>query len=46
MSRIMWSQTEGLYRGQALTGTVITIDDDALNVALKNAGNAIFDTEW
>jgi hypothetical protein len=42
----MWSQVEGLYRGQCPTGTVITIDEDALKVALKNAGNAIFDTEW
>jgi hypothetical protein len=46
MNRIMWSQAESLYRGQSLTGTVITIDEDALNVALKNAGNSIFDTEW
>ena len=46
MSRIMWSQTEGLYRGQALTGTVLTVDEDALRIALKNAGNAVFDTEW
>jgi len=42
----MWSQAESLYRGQSLTGTVITIDEDALNTALKNAGNSIFDTEW
>jgi hypothetical protein len=46
MSRIMWSQAEGLYRGQSLTGTVITIDEDALKIALQNAGNTIFDTEW
>jgi hypothetical protein len=46
MNRIMWSQAESLYRGQSLTGTVITIDEDALNTALKHAGNTIFDTEW
>jgi hypothetical protein len=46
MGRIMWSQAEGLYRGQSLTGTVITVDEDALKSALKNAGNSIFDTEW
>lgn len=46
MSRIMWSQTESMYRGQSLTGTVITIDEDALSIALKNAGNAVFDTDW
>jgi hypothetical protein len=42
----MWSQAESLYRGQSLTGTVITVDEDALKAALKNAGNSIFDTEW
>lgn len=42
----MWSQAEELYRGQSLTGTVITIDEEALIVALKNAGNTVFDTEW
>ena len=46
MGRIMWSQAESLYRGQSLTGTVITVDEDALQAALKNAGNSIFDTEW
>jgi hypothetical protein len=46
MGRIMWSQAESLYRGQSLTGTVITVDEDALQIALKNAGNSIFDTEW
>jgi hypothetical protein len=46
MSRIMWSQAEDLYRGQSLTGTVVTIDEDALKAALRNAGNVIFDTEW
>jgi len=46
MGRIMWSQAESLYRGQSLTGTVITVDEDALKAALKNAGNSIFDTEW
>jgi hypothetical protein len=46
MGRIMWSQAESLYRGQSLTGTVITVDEDALKTALRNAGNSIFDTEW
>jgi len=46
MGRIMWSQIESIYRGQSKSGTVITIDEDALRTALKNAGNSIFDTEW
>ncbi|MEO8287689.1 MAG: hypothetical protein ABI670_14775 [Chloroflexota bacterium] len=46
MGRIMWSQAEDLYRGQALMGAVITIDEPALQTALKHAGNSVFDTEW
>jgi hypothetical protein len=42
----MWSQVEAIYRGQSLSGTVITIDEEALKTALKNAGNSVFDTEW
>ena len=43
---MMWSAWEGLYRGQASNGTVITVDEDAMNVALKQAGKGIFETDW
>jgi hypothetical protein len=46
MSRIMWSQIDSQYRGQSTSGTILTIDEDAMNKAIKNAGNAVFDTEW
>jgi hypothetical protein len=42
----MWNQVEGLYRGQATSGVILTIDEDAMNKAVRNAGNAVFDTEW
>ncbi len=43
---MMWSQREALYRGQASDGTVITVDEDAMQAALKKAGNGIFETDW
>lgn len=46
MSRIMWDHVESHYRGQCNSGIVLSIDEDAMNKALKNAGNAVFDTEW
>jgi hypothetical protein len=46
MSRILWNQVEAVYRGQANTGDVITVDEDAMQRALVNAGNAVFDSEW
>ncbi|MGA7733735.1 MAG: hypothetical protein WCD37_20925 [Chloroflexia bacterium] len=46
MSRIMWNHVEGQYRGQSYSGVILTIDEDAMNKVIKNAGNAVFDTEW
>ncbi|MEP6775779.1 MAG: hypothetical protein ABJA50_09310 [Chloroflexota bacterium] len=46
MSRILWNQVEAIYRAQANSGDVITVDEDAMQRALVNAGNAVFDTEW
>ncbi len=46
MSRILWNQVEAVYRAQANSGDVITVDEDAMQRALVNGGNAVFDTEW
>jgi hypothetical protein len=46
MSRILWNQIEAVYRAQANSGDVITVDEDAMQRALTNAGNTVFDTEW
>lgn len=46
MSRILWDHVEGRYRGQANSGVILTIDEDAMNKAMKNAGNSVLDTEW
>ena len=46
MSRILWNQVEAVYRGQSNSGAVITVDEDAMQRALINAGNAVFDSEW
>ena len=46
MSRILWNQVEAIYRGQANSGDIITVDEDAMQRALVNAGNVVFDSEW
>jgi hypothetical protein len=46
MSRILWNQVEAVYRAQANSGDVITVDEDAMQRALVIAGNPVFDTEW
>lgn len=44
--QIMWNQFEGIFRGQASDGTVITIEDEALKMALNKAGNDVFESDW
>ncbi|MEO5953714.1 MAG: hypothetical protein ABIQ44_14725 [Chloroflexia bacterium] len=46
MSRILWDHVEAHYRAQCNSGVILSIDDDAMIKALKNAGNIVFDTEW
>jgi hypothetical protein len=46
MNQIMWSQTEKVYRGQATGGTVISIDEDAMDRALRKAGQSVFECDW
>src|SRR5690348_4135414 len=46
MSKILWDHVESHYRAQSNSGVILSIDDDAMLKALKNAGNGVFDTEW
>lgn len=46
MSRILWDHVEAHYRAQCNSGVILSIDEDAMLAALKNAGNVVFDTEW
>jgi hypothetical protein len=44
--QMMWNVVERTYRGQAPDGTVVTVDEDAMNLALQKAGKTVFETEW
>jgi hypothetical protein len=44
--RMMWIQVQSIYRGQATDGTVVTVEADAMDLALKKAGNGIYDSDW
>lgn len=44
--QIMWNEFEGQYRGQATGGEVVTVAEDAMKLALKKAGNWVFDSDW
>jgi hypothetical protein len=45
-SQMMWNVVERLYRGQATDGTVVTVDESAMQAAQKQAGKGIYETDW
>lgn len=44
--RMMWNQFQAQYRGQATNGTVVTVDETVMALALKKAGKGVFDSDW
>ena len=44
--QMMWIPFEEQYRGQATQGEVVTVAEDAMKLALKKAGNWVFDSDW
>ncbi len=44
--RMMWNQFQAQYRGQATNGTVVTVDETVMALALKKAGKSVFDSDW
>jgi hypothetical protein len=43
---MMWNEFEGLYRGQAAQGEVVTVAEDAMKLAHRKAGNGVFEADW
>jgi hypothetical protein len=44
--QMMFDRIGGSYRGQASDGTVVTVTEEAMEVALKRAGKSIYDSDW
>lgn len=44
--QIMWDRIAEIYRGQAENRTVVTIDREAMEMAVKKAGNTVFEADW
>jgi hypothetical protein len=44
--QMMWSQIDQVFRGQASDGTVITVEEDAMLLAHKKAGNSVYESDW
>ena len=44
--KLMWSQIESLYRGQGTNGAVVTVEVEAMDVAMRRAGKSVYDSDW
>jgi hypothetical protein len=44
--QLMWDQIEAIYRGQATNSALVTVEQDAMDVALRKAGKVIYDSDW
>jgi hypothetical protein len=43
---MMWNQFQSNYRGQSTNGTIVTVDESVMTLALKKAGKSVFDSDW
>lgn len=44
--QLMWTAMEARFRGQATNGSIVTVTQDALDMALKHAGRQVYETDW
>ena len=44
--KLMWNQIETLYRGQGTNGAGVTVEAEALDVAMRRAGKSVYDSDW
>lgn len=43
---MMWNQHQDIYRGQATDGTVVTVDQEVMTLAIKKAGKGVYESDW
>lgn len=44
--RMMWDHILAEYRGQAANGTVVVVEQAAMELAHKKAGKVVYDSDW
>ena len=44
--QLMWDYQSSVFRGQAVNGTVVTVTEDAMNMAQRKAGKSVYETDW
>lgn len=44
--QMMWDVIESVFRAQSTNGTIVTVDEEAMDLAQKKAGKTVYDSDW
>ena len=44
--QMMWNSWQETFRGQATDGTIVTVDQEAMDLAHRKAGTSVYESDW
>src|SRR5687768_788570 len=44
--QMMWNAWLETFRGQATDGTIVTVEQEAMDLAHRKAGTAVYESDW
>ena len=44
--QMMWDVIENVFRAQTSNGSIVTVDQNAMDLAQKKAGKTVYDSDW
>jgi len=44
--QMMWNAWQDTFRGQASDGTIVTVEQEAMDIAHRKAGTAVYESDW
>ena len=44
--QMMWNAWQETFRGQASDGTIVTVEQEVMDIAHRKAGTAVYESDW
>src|SRR5215210_312023 len=44
--QMMWDVIESVFRAQSSNGSIVTVDQDTMELAQKKAGKGVYESDW
>ena len=44
--QMMWNAWQEAFRGQATNGTIVTVEQEAMDLAHRKAGTSVYESDW